>query len=136
MKYKAQQPTQVKPKLRAVRASAASCSLSSKHTRLHGSTSCVTAGNSEGRHPTEVSHRSALGGYQASSSIPKLMSCPNFNFSSHLRYHQGGFCPWKRIPTKGRMADISQISVLATSPLLPPHTSNRSHFHIVVANTW
>lgn len=44
LKHRAQQPTQVKPKLRAVRASAASCSLSSKHTKLHGSTACVRAG--------------------------------------------------------------------------------------------
>lgn len=69
------------------------------------------------------------------------MSCPNFDFSSHLRYHQAGFYPWKRILTKCTMTDISQISVLATSPLLffsscLIHTSNRSNFHFTVANTW
>lgn len=82
-------------------------------------------------------HRSALGGCQASSSIPKLMSCPTFDFSSHLRHQQARFCPQKkRIPTKGMMADISHISVLAASPLLFPHACNRSNFHFVVANTW
>lgn len=91
----------------------------SKHVRLQGRITPVTVWN--WTHPIKVFHRSAFGGYRAPSSIPKLMSRPNLDFSSHLRNRQAVFHLWKMTPVKDTVSDISQVSVLATFLLLFPH---------------